>query len=633
MDTKIWGIIGGVVLVLALLSPFVLGSSKKVEQLFEDAKMLHERSNYQEAIVKYNEALKESKKVGAKTEWIDKDFTTLANLKIAQCYHELAEKTSNKRHYHNSLTHITEVVLDAKVPMHQEELNYLWAEILYKTGDLNQAKPKFSWFIEKFPSSRWVPKALCTIGEINFKQENYNEALSAFQKLVDKFPHSELGVEAEQRIVEIENLVNNDIPPDPPKPDPEAEAKAMYNTASDLKQRGSVNAALQRYANVITQYPKSQYATKSYIDMGDLYFKMRDSANALDSYEKALDNLVETDDEQQKKEIYEKYHSVHLIPQYISDRSKIETITLKSNNLLAKANRLRAHGRYAAAAQEYEVFINTNPPVEDAVYALYWAGRCYHDAAFADVTLFRKSVDAFRRLIAHYADNSHTIEAYYRLILVYTDWAQTLGYISKWQLVINTVTEANTKYANSDNSSDQRFLGRMEPFKDRALKKLDAQKRPVFNHKLDNDTTKEKTQPDKKNGNGSNSHFEKRHTSVATEKVKEKHYGQGLTFLDQSQYTNAITQFQKAIEIDSQFKEAHCNLAVAYIEQEVYKKAIPPLKKAINIDPNFIEAHFNLSIAYLRLGRFADAKAAANVVLNIDANYEPAYQLLDSIAD
>ena len=488
MNARIWGIIGGVALVLALLSPLVLGNSKKIEQLYEAAEALYERSDYEGAIVKYKEALKESKKFGAKTEMIDKDFTTLANLKIAQCYYELAEKMSGNRYYQTSLTHIREVVLDAKVAKHQEELTYLWAENLYKIGNLNQAKSKFSQMIEKFPNSRWVPKAWYTIGEINYQQKNYEESLKTFQKFTEEFPHSEFKMEAERRIAEIEHLVNKDTRPDP---ECETEAETMYNVASELKQRGSGKAALQRYVDIITQYPESQYATKAYIDMGDLYLKMRDSKNALASYEKALDNLAETDDEHQKKEVYEKYHSVYLIPQYISDRSKIETITLKSNNLLVKANRLRAQRHYAAAAQEYEVFANMNPHAEDAVYALYWAGRCYHDAVFADVTLFRKSVDAFKNLIAHYANNSHAIEAYYYLALVYTEWAETPGYASEWQQVIDIVTEANmSKYANNDNPSDQRFLGRMEPFKNIALKKLEERKRngPDVPPKLDNDT-------------------------------------------------------------------------------------------------------------------------------------------------
>ena len=142
MNARIWGIIGGVALVFALLSPLVLGNSKKVEQLFEDAETFYERSDYEKAIVKYKEALKESKKFGAKTERIDTDFTTLANLKIAQCYYELAEDSSDIAHYHSALTHIKKIESKVQVPKHQEELTYLWAETLYKTGDFDQAKFK-----------------------------------------------------------------------------------------------------------------------------------------------------------------------------------------------------------------------------------------------------------------------------------------------------------------------------------------------------------------------------------------------------------------------------------------------------------------------------------------------------------
>ena len=113
MNAKIWGIIGGVALVLALLSPLVLGSAQKVERLFEAAEALSERLDYEGAIVKYKEALKKSKKLGAKTERIDKDFTTLANLKIARCYYELAEDSSDVRHYQSALRHIEEVALDS----------------------------------------------------------------------------------------------------------------------------------------------------------------------------------------------------------------------------------------------------------------------------------------------------------------------------------------------------------------------------------------------------------------------------------------------------------------------------------------------------------------------------------------
>ena len=62
MNKRIWGIIGGLALLLVLLSPYVLGSTKKVERLFEDAETLYEQNDYDRAIAKYREALKESKK-------------------------------------------------------------------------------------------------------------------------------------------------------------------------------------------------------------------------------------------------------------------------------------------------------------------------------------------------------------------------------------------------------------------------------------------------------------------------------------------------------------------------------------------------------------------------------------------
>ena len=57
MNERMWGIIGGFALVLALLSPLVLGSTKKVKRLFETAEMLYEQNDYERAIVKYSDAL------------------------------------------------------------------------------------------------------------------------------------------------------------------------------------------------------------------------------------------------------------------------------------------------------------------------------------------------------------------------------------------------------------------------------------------------------------------------------------------------------------------------------------------------------------------------------------------------
>ena len=671
MNERMWGIIGGVALLLALLSPLVLGNSKKVERLFEEAEVLYHRSKYKDAIGNYEAALKESNKIGIKTEHIDKDFTILVNLKIALCYYELAEKTQDVNYYHDALAHITKVWSNAYVAKHQEELTYLWAEILYKIEDFEQAKVKFVWLIEKFPNSRWVAKALYTIGNINYQQQNYEEAKSIFQKLVDEFPHSEFKMEGERRIAEIEQLVNveakqkqlvenemrsevSDEPaPTPSKSDSELQAEATYNTASHLKQQGRFHDAIQSYTDLITRFPENhQYVTNAYIGIAEIYLEAEDYVNARANYEEAM---YSTNDGAQKIEIYKKYQFTYLVPVYADDGNRRNN--RGDTHFFIQATRLRKEGKYLEAAKLYEKLTNSNLTTEDTAKAIYWIGYCYHKEGRTAPILFGKSVNAFKRLVNDYADSSHTIEAYYGLVLVYTDWAQIPGYKSKWELVIATVDEAITKYNNSHNVRDRGWLSRMQELKEIAIQQLkpspnsDTDIKPIpvpdpdpdpepipgkksyvnqgYNH-LGRGELKEATQKARQALN-TDSNYQRARELLS--EIKETYYGRGWTFFDEAQYDKAIHAFKNAIDIEWQFKEAHCHLGVIYIKRKEYAEAIEVLKEAISIDQSFKEAHFNLGLAYLKLGRFEEAKNAAYAALKIDPNYEPANRLIDYIAD
>ncbi len=640
MNTRIWGIIGGVALVLALLSPLVLGSAQKVERLFETAEALYERSDYKGAIEKYKAALKESKKLGTKTERIDQDFTTLANLKIARCYYELGESSKDDRHYQNALTHIKKVVFDAEVAIHQEELTYLWAEILYKIGDFDQAKSKFLLLIEKFPKSRWVEKVLYAIGDINAKQEHSNEAMNAFQKLISEFPHSDLKAEAEQRVVELQYLVDNGpVLPEPPIPNPEPNAETMYNSASDLKQQGSVHAAYQLYTDLITQYPDSKYVRDAYVAKAEIHLEAEDYVNARLNYEEAIYN---TDDQEQKIELYKKYQLTYLVPVYVDQAKQYNS----SDELFVKARLLRKEEQCLAAAEIYEQLANSNLPTEDMVYALYWTGRCYRKVAPSNPNLFNKSVNAFKQLIGNYSNGSHTIEAYYYLTLVYTEWAKTPGNRSKWQLAINTVEDVETEYINSDNVKNRGWLSRMQELKEKAIQKLEPlppppppppdpvpDPRPLVDQGSIHLGRGELEKALKKVRQALDIDADYQGAHQLSSAIKETYYGRGWTFFDEEQYGKAITAFKNAINIDLKFKEAHCHLGVIYIEQERYTEAVKALEKAVEIDPGFKEAHFNLALAYLKLGEFEFARNAVTAALEIDPNYEPARMLIEFIAD
>ena len=637
MNARIWGIIGGVALVLALLSPLVLGSAQKVERLFEAAEVLYERSNYEGAIEKYKEALKESKKFGAKTERIDKDFTTLVNLRIARCYYELAEDSRDVRHYQSALRHIEEVVLETQVVKHKEELTYLWAETLYKTGKLDQAKSKFSWLMEKFPNSRWVSKSLNAIGDINYQQENYNAALNVFQKLIAEFPHSEFKAESERRVAEIRLLIDGENSDEDTDEDEYAyQDQVMYQTASNLHRQGRVHDAYQLYTDLITQFPESEYVTDAYVAKAEIHLEIKDYVNARANYEEAM---YSTEDGKRKIEIYKKYQLTYLIPDSTDDR---RTEALR----FIDATRLRKEGKFLGAAKLYEILADSNLSAEDTAKALYWTGHCYHKATLANPNLFNKSVNAFKKLIENYSNGIHIIEAYYYLTLVYTDWAQIPGNRSKYQSVIDTVEEANDiEYADSDDVRNKGWLSRMQELEIVARRKLVPPPPPppppppvpipgplvdegyihLGRGELEKALKKVKLALDV------DADYQRAYQLSSA--IKEIYYGRGWTFFDEEHYEKAIDAFKNAINIDPKFKEAHCHLGVIYIEQERHTEAIKVLGKATEIDPRFKEAHFNLALAYLKLGKFEFARNAADAALEIDPNYEPARILKEFIAD
>ena len=656
MNARIWGIIGGVALVLALLSPLVLGSAQKVERLFEAAEALSERSDYEGAIVKYKEALKESKKLGAKTERIDKDFTTLANLKIARCYYELGENSSDVRHYQSALMHIKEVALDAQVVKHQEELTYLWAETLYKTGKLDQAKSKFSWLVEKFPNSRWVPKALYNIAEINYQQQNCEAALNTLQKLITEFQHSEFKQKAELRIAELTRLCDES---DPPVPDPVTRCQAMYEAALDLQRQGRAHDSHQLYTDLITQFPECEYVANAYVGKAEIHLEAEDYVNARANYEEAMRN---TDDEERITELYEAYHRTYLVPVY-ADKTRTYD---PSDKLFVKARLLRKEKRFLEAAKIYEQLVNSNLPVKDTVYALYWTGYCYHEAALqnttlTDATLFRESVDAFKIVISDYEDNSYTIKTYYYLTLSYRNWAETLRNQSKWQLVIDTVEEANTKYADSNDTTIPVWLSRMQELKDEALEKLWPQPNPL-KEEAERAINTAKTAIDRATqGNRepqlihrANEHLEQAKQQMRRNNYREalnsaktvleiitssatiQHYvDEGHIYLEQGKLEKATEKVRQALNLDPNYSPArellskiikrYYGLGWIFFDEEQYDRAIAAFKNAINIDPEFKEAHNYLGAAYIKQEKYAEAIKALEEATRIDERFKEAH--------
>ena len=393
MNPRILGIIGGLALVIALLSPFIMGSSKTVEQLYNSAEDLRGQADYEGAIAKYTEALEESTKRGVKTEVIDKDFPTLANYRIAVCYSLLAEQSGDVNYYDTSIEFIEKVAPIATIPKHQEGLTYLWGHILYRTEQFELAEPKFTQLIENFPNSLSVENAWYMIGQLNYKLQNYADSRQAYKAVLDGFPNSDFKDDAqyliaqsflnesnyEQAYQEFDKIATEEF-----KNYAELQAEAMYKAAFSLNQLGRDDEAVGRYTNFITQFPESQYVTAAYFDQGAIYARQKDYDNARVNYELALQN---TPDRGLQSEIQSEIGRTYF------DQGDYENAIVSYNTLLteysesdfiaeAKLGIADSYSRlenWSEAATAYERVINEHQEESDFIpYCSYQIGEAYY---------------------------------------------------------------------------------------------------------------------------------------------------------------------------------------------------------------------------------------------------------------
>ena len=393
MNPRILGIIGALALLIALVSPFMMGSSKKVEQLFQSAEDLYGQADYEGAIDKYTEALEESTKRGVKTEVIDKDFTTLANYKIAVSYSRLAEQSGDVNHYDTAIEYIEKVAPTATIPKHQEGLTYLWGHILYRTEQFELAEPKFTQLIENFPNSLFVENAWYAIGQLNYKLQNYEDSRQAFKAVLDGFPNSDFKDDAqhliaqsflnesnyEQAYQEFDKIATEEF-----KNYPDLQAEAMYKAAYSLNQLGRDDEAIGRYTNFITQFPESQYVTAAYFDQGAIYARQKDYDNARVNYELALQN---TADRTLQAEIQSAIGRTYF------DQGDYENAIISYNTLLeeypesdyiaeAKLGIADSHFRlenWSEATIAYQRVINEHEEATDFIpYCSYQIGEAYY---------------------------------------------------------------------------------------------------------------------------------------------------------------------------------------------------------------------------------------------------------------
>jgi len=113
------------------------------------------------------------------------------------------------------------------------------------------------------------------------------------------------------------------------------------------------------------------------------------------------------------------------------------------------------------------------------------------------------------------------------------------------------------------------------------------------------------------------------------EKEREElnyYYNRGDTFFDLGKFEDAIQNYDKAIELDSNVNSVYYyNRGNAYFSLGKFEEAIQDYNKAIDLNPNDDLSYSNRGNAYFSLGKFEDAIHDYNKAIDLNPNDDSAY--------
>ena len=108
-------------------------------------------------------------------------------------------------------------------------------------------------------------------------------------------------------------------------------------------------------------------------------------------------------------------------------------------------------------------------------------------------------------------------------------------------------------------------------------------------------------------------------------KYKSTYYNLGVAYTDLKKYDKAIESYNEALKIDPNFKNTYLNLGNIYHNTKQYDKAIESFEKAIEIDPHFKKVHHNLGNVYNIIKQYDKSIESFKKVIKMDPNFKEAY--------
>ena len=115
------------------------------------------------------------------------------------------------------------------------------------------------------------------------------------------------------------------------------------------------------------------------------------------------------------------------------------------------------------------------------------------------------------------------------------------------------------------------------------------------------------------------------HTLARTSANPSAHSGLGMALADQGKVTEAIHQYEEAIQLQPDFPVAHYNLGIALAGQGKLDEAIQHYQRAAQIQPDYAEALNNLGNVLGEEGRLPEAVQQFERALQVKSDFAEAH--------
>ena len=103
------------------------------------------------------------------------------------------------------------------------------------------------------------------------------------------------------------------------------------------------------------------------------------------------------------------------------------------------------------------------------------------------------------------------------------------------------------------------------------------------------------------------------------------HYNRGTFLSGNGDYTQAIANYNKALEFDPVLQEAYFGRGFVYYKLQQFEAAIKDLSKAIQLKPDDDEALFNRGVCRTKSNDLAGALQDYNCAILLNPQYAQAY--------